>query len=442
MGNDNQALFESCLNEDILSVEKILQRSIDFEYRDEQGRTALMVAVQKNNYALVKLLLEAGFSPNARDNTMLPPFICAAANGFYDILELMFRYGADKTLVNRFGGTALLPSSERGFLRTVEIAIDNGVNVNHINDLGWSALEEAVILGDGGILYQDVIRTLIEAGADTNVSDNQNIPIKTHAKNLGQAGVASMLDGRIHTLPAPLEECRKLARKGKYRAALELLNQSHGLPDILVLYYQGYYHSLMQDDVVAAEYFQSGLAITPEFYFYLANCYRRLHQCDQALKAFDDGIRFSDRPMFFRYHKSNYLRDLGLHQQAIAEMDLLLQESPNRYDYSFHRANSLRSLGRHYEAIEEIQRAIRSDPTNPLFPYHQGQSYFLLQQYEKAIPCFMRAVSLQPKAIYWIEIAKCYSKLQQNYLAVDALKKGQELEPDDLAIQELIHQYI
>jgi hypothetical protein len=34
--------------------------------------------------------------------------------------------------------------------------VQTGINVNHVNDLGWTALLEAVILGDGRHRYQDV----------------------------------------------------------------------------------------------------------------------------------------------------------------------------------------------------------------------------------------------------------------------------------------------
>ena len=102
---------------------------------------------------------------------MLSPYLCAGANGFNEIFKLAIASGADRNSVNRFGGTPLLPASEKGFLRTVRVCLAAGIPVDRANDLGWSALLEAVILGDGGRLYGDVIEALVEAGADQHLKD-------------------------------------------------------------------------------------------------------------------------------------------------------------------------------------------------------------------------------------------------------------------------------
>ena len=59
-------------------------------------------------------------------------------------------HGADLASTNRYGGTALIPAAERGHVETVRRLIEAGVDVDHVNKLGWTALLEAIILGDGG----------------------------------------------------------------------------------------------------------------------------------------------------------------------------------------------------------------------------------------------------------------------------------------------------
>ena len=68
------------------------------------------------------------------------------------------------TIRNRFGGTSLIPASERGHVAYVRRAVRTGIDANHVNDLGWTALLEAVILGDGSRPYQQIVTTL-DAGA-------------------------------------------------------------------------------------------------------------------------------------------------------------------------------------------------------------------------------------------------------------------------------------
>ena len=53
------------------------------------------------------------------------------------------------TILNRFGGTSLIPASERGHVDYVAGSSRPSIDVDHVNDLGWTALLEAVILGDG-----------------------------------------------------------------------------------------------------------------------------------------------------------------------------------------------------------------------------------------------------------------------------------------------------
>lgn len=76
-----------------------------------------MIAVINNNLSLAKLLLERGADLNIRDNTMLSPWLCAGANGFHKILRTALKYNPEISSTNRFGGTVLLPSSEKGYLK-------------------------------------------------------------------------------------------------------------------------------------------------------------------------------------------------------------------------------------------------------------------------------------------------------------------------------------
>ena len=49
-------------------------------------------------------------------------------------MKLTIEAGADTTILNRFGGTALIPASEHGYVENVrEILEHTDVDVNHIN---------------------------------------------------------------------------------------------------------------------------------------------------------------------------------------------------------------------------------------------------------------------------------------------------------------------
>ena len=67
-----------------------------------------------------------------------------------------------------------------------------GIDVDHVNNLGWTALHESVILGDGTERYVDTVRVLVAAGADVGIpAVNDGLTAGEHAEQMGQTAVAS-----------------------------------------------------------------------------------------------------------------------------------------------------------------------------------------------------------------------------------------------------------
>jgi hypothetical protein len=62
-----------------------------------------------------------------------------------------------------------------------------------VNRLGWTALLEAIILGGGDPAHTEVVRLLVDAGADVNLADGQGVTPLTHAEESGYAEMAKIL---------------------------------------------------------------------------------------------------------------------------------------------------------------------------------------------------------------------------------------------------------
>lgn len=370
-----QEIFKAIENEDIKEtkkqIEKLKKSDLSLVINDLR-QSPLMVSTLKNNLNLTALLLEFGFDPSQKDMTELSPFIASAANGFEKIFELMCLYKPDKHQFNRFGGTALIPSSEKGFLKTMQLALDYGVPVNHQNRLAWSALLEAVILGDGGFLFQDIIRELIEHGADPKIKDFEYKSSMDYAVENKQETVSLILKNKYQD---DFKDIRKLIREESLEKAIFEINKKEDC--LKKIYYLGYTHEKLNDQKSARKYYEKGLIKDAQFSFYLANLERRQKNVEKALQYYD----LNDEN-YFKYHKSNYLRELGRHEQAIEVMNELLLKNPKRVDYKFHKANSLRSLGRHIEALEEMNEASELMPQNNLFKEHAQQSLSLIKERE------------------------------------------------------------
>lgn len=107
--------------------------------------------------------------------------------------EVLLPARPDLTISNRFGGVSLIPASERGHVAYVRRMVRTDIDVNHVNDLGWTALLEAVILGDGSNRYQEIVTILLEAGADRQLADRNGVTAIEHTKRRGHAAVVDIL---------------------------------------------------------------------------------------------------------------------------------------------------------------------------------------------------------------------------------------------------------
>nr|WP_301290430.1 ankyrin repeat domain-containing protein [Paenibacillus sp. 1781tsa1] len=67
------------------------------------------------------------------------------------------------------------------------------VDVNHINNLGWTALLEAVILGDGGPRHQQIVALLLQYGAEPQIADRDGITPLVHARQHQYAEMERLL---------------------------------------------------------------------------------------------------------------------------------------------------------------------------------------------------------------------------------------------------------
>lgn len=184
--NMNRELIEYAEQGNTEQVRQLLQSGADINATDEQGRTAVMAATYHNHVGTVEALIQAGADINIRDHQRNNVFLYAGAEGMMEILRLAIEADADVMLTNRYGGTALIPASDRGHVEIVqELLTRTDVDVNHINNLNWTALLEAVILGDGSEKYQRIVKLLLDHGADARIPDGNGVTPLQHARERG-----------------------------------------------------------------------------------------------------------------------------------------------------------------------------------------------------------------------------------------------------------------
>jgi ankyrin repeat protein len=175
-------------------VGRLIVAGAPLEAQDSQGRSALLLAVAENHATTAKALLDAGASPNTQAANRDTPWLLAGALGRAEIIAAMLPRKPDLTIRNRYGGNALIPACERGHVEAVKLLLTSGIDLDHVNDLGWTCLLEIVILGDGGTRHQQVAKLVLDAGANPSLADKDGVSPLSHARQRGQRAVAALIE--------------------------------------------------------------------------------------------------------------------------------------------------------------------------------------------------------------------------------------------------------
>jgi len=183
-------LLEAAETGSINDVRVLLAQGVKVDVRDRAARTPLLLATRANHVDVAKALIEAGADVNAKDVIKDTPFLYAGAEGRNEILKAILATGrANLKDTNRYGGVALIPAAHHGYPDTVRILLETDIDIDHVNNLGWTALLEAVILGDGGEIYEEIVGLLIFAGA-RNIPDRDGKTPLDHARERGFSEMA------------------------------------------------------------------------------------------------------------------------------------------------------------------------------------------------------------------------------------------------------------
>ncbi len=187
------ALLRAAREGDADAVARALRAGADIEARDEHRRTALLLASTYDRVAVAEVLVAMGADPDALDDRHDTPWLVTGVTGSVAMLEALLPADPDLTIRNRYGGLSPIPASERGHADYVRRVARTGVDLDHVNDLGWTALLEAVILGDGGPDHQEVVRILLDAGVDRDIADRDGVTALRHAQRRGYDEIAALL---------------------------------------------------------------------------------------------------------------------------------------------------------------------------------------------------------------------------------------------------------
>ena len=177
------------------AIRQQAQAGADLNARDGNGRTPLHVAAFQGHGAAAQALIAAGADPGLLDRQRYDAVTIVAVRNDVPTLKTLLASGASAKLVTSpYDGTALIAAAHLGHADVVKALIGAGAPLDHVNNLGWTALIEAVILGDGGPAHQEIVRMLLDAGADPSIADGDGVTPLAHARERGYRAMVALLE--------------------------------------------------------------------------------------------------------------------------------------------------------------------------------------------------------------------------------------------------------
>jgi hypothetical protein len=184
-------LLAAAARGDAAEIKMLIARGAKPDVRDAHGRTPLHVSAYGRHHQAMRALVAEGANPNALENDRYDIVTIAAVADDVATLEVALALGASaKNVTSRYDGTALIAAAHLGHAEVVRTLIGAGAPLDHVNNLGWTALIESIVLGDGGPRHTETLRALVRAGANVNLPDRAG---RTPLALAGARGYDSMV---------------------------------------------------------------------------------------------------------------------------------------------------------------------------------------------------------------------------------------------------------
>jgi ankyrin repeat protein len=188
-------LLAAAAGGDLAALETGLNNGANPDVRDAYGRTPLHVAAYTGQHEVMRLLVAAGADPNALESDRYDIVTIAAVANDVPTLEVALALGAKTTNVTSpYDGTALIAAAHLGHVEVVGILVGAGAPLDHVNNLGWTALIESIVLGDGGPRHTETLKLLVDGGANVDLADSNGRSPRALAQSRGFAEMVRILE--------------------------------------------------------------------------------------------------------------------------------------------------------------------------------------------------------------------------------------------------------
>lgn len=187
-------MFAAAARGDAVDIARLVASGARADARDGHARTPLHVAAYFGKVDAMRALVAAGADPNALEGDRYDIVTIAAVANDLATLDAGLALGCSaRNVTSRYDGTALIAAAHLGHAEVVRRLIKAGAPLDHVNNLGWTALIESIVLGDGGPAHLATLEALVAAGANVHLADRSGQTPLALAKARGYRRMAEVL---------------------------------------------------------------------------------------------------------------------------------------------------------------------------------------------------------------------------------------------------------
>lgn len=152
-------------------LKKLLEKDIPLETPDENNELPIIKAIYAQNIDIIKYLIARKVNLYATDLSGQTAMMICARNGFLDIAKLLLTAGYDlNQSISTTDQTVLGLAVWNNHLKMVQWLLNNGANVDIVDNQGWTPLMIAAYSG-----FTDIVTELLKHHPDTAKKNNRGL---------------------------------------------------------------------------------------------------------------------------------------------------------------------------------------------------------------------------------------------------------------------------
>ena len=171
-------------------VEILVKLGMDVNATNNKNDTPVLWAARNNHIQTVRKLIDLGADVNHENDKGSTPLYWSVRYGFPELLEILIKEGKANIHQRRKLGlvSPIVLASALGYADVLRILLDNGADVHTRITAGMTALHHAAVEGN-----EDIIRMLIDHGSDVDEADDAGNTALMHAVKGGHMGAIQAL---------------------------------------------------------------------------------------------------------------------------------------------------------------------------------------------------------------------------------------------------------